>query len=146
MIQQGADDLPKPNRVASLLKRYLVVSFVSMVGVTTVITFLLLYLHHFWLVSFALGFIWALCIQPLGWGLAHLLLPHRAIQFREALRDSYGTAFAQPGRAIDRRLGLAVDPANPSNGQARLIGVALMAFGLAVGLSSSWILLLTVDH
>jgi hypothetical protein len=129
-----------------LLKRYLVIAFGSFIVGTVAITLLLTLLGHWWLVSVSMGLIWSICILLLGWGLTYVLWPVGTSRFQERLRSSYSPNLAEVGREFDRRLGFGIDPAKPAAGRARMLGIVVIAIILAAGLSSSWILLTTLDH
>lgn len=128
------------------LKRYLVAAFGSFILGTFVITLLLSLFGHFWLVSFSLAVIWSICIQLLAWGIAYVLFPVSTSRFQEKLRSSYGSPLAEVGREFDRRLGFEIDAAKPSAARARLLGGVVIVLMLAAGLTSSWILVTTIDH
>ncbi len=129
-----------------LLRRYLIGAFGAFIGGIAVITVLLSVLGHLWLVAFGLAFIWSLSLQFLAWGMAYVLWPASTSRFQERLRSSYGPPLAQLGRGFDRRLGFEIDPDKPSVGRARLLGAVVIALMLTAGVSSSWILLTTIDH
>ncbi len=110
------------------------------------ITVLLSLLGHWWPVSLSLALTWSICIQLVVWGLAYVLWPVGTSRFQERLRSSSSPHIAQAGREFDRRLGFEIDPAKPDARRARMLGVVVIVMMLATGLSSSWILLTTLDR
>ena len=123
-----------------MLLGYLLAAFGSLVAGFVAISLVLLLLGQLWFVALALGAIWAVCLQFLGWGVAYAFWPVHTAKFQEKLRMSSGAQVAAFGRQFDRRLGMGVDGDDPSIRRARLQGIVIIILMVTVGLVASWIL------